>query len=58
MVRNFPILFLIPCNYWIFSSYGALFGPQLFGHGTRVESHKSFGKIENKSYGGIARYLL
>lgn len=23
--------------------YGALFGPQLFGHGTRVESHKSFG---------------
>ncbi|XP_013106629.2 dentin sialophosphoprotein [Stomoxys calcitrans] len=29
----------VPC-------YGALFGPQLFGHGTRVESHKSFG---NKS---------
>lgn len=27
----------VPC-------YGALFGPQLFGHGTRVESHKSFGK--------------
>lgn len=27
----------IPC-------YGALFGPQLFGHGTRVESHKSFGQ--------------
>lgn len=26
----------VPC-------YGALFGPQLFGHGTRVESHKSFG---------------
>lgn len=24
--------------------YGALFGPQLFGHGTRVESHKSFGQ--------------
>lgn len=23
--------------------YCALFGPQLFGHGTRVESHKSFG---------------
>lgn len=23
--------------------YAALFGPQLFGHGTRVESHKSFG---------------
>lgn len=23
--------------------YGALFGPQLFGHGTRVESHKSYG---------------
>lgn len=38
-------------------SYGALFGPQLFGHGTRVESHKSFGKVENKSYGGITRYL-
>lgn len=27
----------IPC-------YAALFGPQLFGHGTRVESHKSFGQ--------------
>jgi hypothetical protein len=27
----------VPC-------YGALFGPQLFGHGTRVESHKNFGK--------------
>ncbi|XP_068153586.1 serine-rich adhesin for platelets [Drosophila tropicalis] len=26
----------VPC-------YGALFGPQLFGHGTRVESHKSYG---------------
>lgn len=26
----------VPC-------YGALFGPQLFGHGTRVESHRSFG---------------
>lgn len=26
----------VPC-------YGALFGPQLFGHGSRVESHKSFG---------------
>lgn len=26
----------VPC-------YGALFGPQLFGHGTKVESHKSFG---------------
>ncbi|XP_058444283.1 uncharacterized protein LOC131425965 [Malaya genurostris] len=29
----------VPC-------YGALFGPQLFGHGTRVESHKSFGQPE------------
>lgn len=29
----------VPC-------YGALFGPQLFGHGTRVESHKSFGQIK------------
>ncbi|XP_063704894.1 uncharacterized protein LOC134834238 isoform X2 [Culicoides brevitarsis] len=26
----------VPC-------YAALFGPQLFGHGTRVESHKSYG---------------
>lgn len=26
--------------------YGALFGPQLFGHGTRVESHKSFGPLK------------
>ncbi|XP_034950481.1 uncharacterized protein Rassf [Chelonus insularis] len=32
----------VPC-------YGALFGPQLFGHGTRVESHTSFGKKEAKS---------
>ncbi|CAG9768913.1 unnamed protein product [Ceutorhynchus assimilis] len=30
----------VPC-------YGALFGPQLFGHGTRVESHTSFGKKES-----------
>lgn len=30
----------VPC-------YGALFGPQLFGHGTRVESHKSFGAKGN-----------
>ncbi|XP_049762968.1 uncharacterized protein LOC126090739 isoform X3 [Schistocerca cancellata] len=34
----------VPC-------YGALFGPQLFGHGTRVESHTSFGKVENRSGG-------
>uniref|UniRef100_A0A1B6DG70 Ras-associating domain-containing protein n=1 Tax=Clastoptera arizonana TaxID=38151 RepID=A0A1B6DG70_9HEMI len=34
----------VPC-------YGALFGPQLYGHGTRVESHTSFGKVENKSCG-------
>lgn len=27
----------VPC-------YGALFGPALFGHGTRTESHKSFGQ--------------
>lgn len=27
--------------------YGALFGPQLFGHGTRVESHKSFGALRD-----------
>lgn len=32
----------VPC-------YGALFGPQLFGHGTRVESHKSFGPIKDVS---------
>uniref|UniRef100_A0A182W535 Ras-associating domain-containing protein n=1 Tax=Anopheles minimus TaxID=112268 RepID=A0A182W535_9DIPT len=31
----------VPC-------YGALFGPQLFGHGTRVESHKSFGQPDQK----------
>ncbi|KAL1117780.1 hypothetical protein AAG570_004095 [Ranatra chinensis] len=34
----------VPC-------YGALFGPQLYGHGTRVESHTSFGKVENKTCG-------
>lgn len=32
----------VPC-------YGALFGPQLFGHGTRVESHKSFGQPQRES---------
>ncbi|KAJ3665482.1 hypothetical protein Zmor_000975 [Zophobas morio] len=32
----------VPC-------YGALFGPQLFGHGTRVESHKSFGQQKDVS---------
>ncbi|KAK9887561.1 hypothetical protein WA026_023367 [Henosepilachna vigintioctopunctata] len=32
----------VPC-------YGALFGPQLFGHGTRVESHKSFGPLKDAS---------
>ncbi|CAG9823550.1 unnamed protein product [Phaedon cochleariae] len=32
----------VPC-------YGALFGPQLFGHGTRVESHKSFGAQKDTS---------
>lgn len=37
-------------------SYGALFGPQLFGHGTKVESHKSFGRPENKLYNGMTRY--
>ncbi|KAH1020290.1 hypothetical protein HUJ04_009979 [Dendroctonus ponderosae] len=34
----------VPC-------YGALFGPQLFGHGTRVESHTSFGKKESPKLG-------
>ncbi|XP_060523509.1 uncharacterized protein LOC132700312 [Cylas formicarius] len=32
----------VPC-------YGALFGPQLFGHGTRVESHKNFGQHKDAS---------
>ncbi|KAL0280632.1 UNVERIFIED_CONTAM: hypothetical protein PYX00_001864 [Menopon gallinae] len=41
----------VPC-------YGALFGPQLFGHGTRVESHTSFGKIENRMYGNTTRSHL
>ncbi|XP_058826751.1 uncharacterized protein LOC131686775 [Topomyia yanbarensis] len=36
----------VPC-------YGALFGPQLFGHGTRVESHKSFGQPELRKLGAI-----
>ncbi|CAG2123207.1 unnamed protein product, partial [Medioppia subpectinata] len=31
----------IPC-------YGALFGPQLYGHGSRVESHSSFGPQKNR----------
>lgn len=30
----------IPC-------YGALFGPKLFGHGSTVESHRSFGQRSN-----------
>lgn len=34
----------VPC-------YGALFGPQLFGHGSRVESHTSFGKKESPKIG-------
>ncbi|XP_055377592.1 uncharacterized protein LOC129609599 [Condylostylus longicornis] len=38
----------VPC-------YGALFGPQLFGHGTRVESHKSYGqKGTPKTSGNIS----
>ncbi|KAK6634060.1 hypothetical protein RUM44_004668 [Polyplax serrata] len=41
----------VPC-------YGALFGPQLFGHGTRVESHTSFGKIENRTYCNAPRSHL
>lgn len=31
----------IPC-------YSALFGPTMFGHGSSVEAHKSFGKKEDK----------
>ncbi|CAM1298658.1 RASSF2 (predicted) [Pycnogonum litorale] len=38
----------IPC-------YGALFGPTLFGHGSRVESHTSFGKIENRQATSVSR---
>lgn len=31
----------VPC-------YSVLFGPTLFGHGSRVESHKSFGNVEQR----------
>uniref|UniRef100_T1IQK5 LIM zinc-binding domain-containing protein n=1 Tax=Strigamia maritima TaxID=126957 RepID=T1IQK5_STRMM len=31
----------VPC-------YSALFGPTLFGHGSQVECHKSFGKVESR----------
>uniref|UniRef100_A0A034VHH7 Ras association domain-containing protein 2 n=1 Tax=Bactrocera dorsalis TaxID=27457 RepID=A0A034VHH7_BACDO len=42
----------VPC-------YGALFGPQLFGHGTRVESHKSYGvKGAQRSFIGNAGPVL
>lgn len=41
----------VPC-------YGALFGPQLFGHGTRVESHTSFGKVENRTFNNTPRSHL
>lgn len=41
----------VPC-------YGALFGPTLFGHGSQVESHKSFGKIENRTAVPIQRSHL
>uniref|UniRef100_A0A2M3Z2F7 Putative ras gtpase effector rassf2 n=1 Tax=Anopheles braziliensis TaxID=58242 RepID=A0A2M3Z2F7_9DIPT len=36
----------VPC-------YGALFGPQLFGHGTRVESHKSYGQPDQKKQAAL-----
>ena len=36
----------VPC-------YSALFGPKLFGHGSQVESHQSFGKRY-----GLCDYLL
>lgn len=29
--------------------YAALFGPQLFGYGTKVESHKSFGQPQQQA---------
>lgn len=37
--------------------YGALFGPQIYGHGTRNECHASFGNVENK-YGQVKRSHL
>lgn len=57
-------------NYWVqFNSiagtpycfipcYGALFGPQLYGHGSRVESHKSFGKPKMSAPPGVDRHVL
>lgn len=41
----------IPC-------YSVLFGPTLFGHGSQVEAHTSFGKIEKKLPAGIDRAIL
>ncbi|RWS26172.1 ras association domain-containing protein 2-like protein [Leptotrombidium deliense] len=45
----------IPC-------YGVLFGPQLYGHGSKVESHSSFGKKRNSeakdTQQGIEKSLL
>ncbi|XP_076327141.1 ras association family member isoform X1 [Tachypleus tridentatus] len=41
----------IPC-------YSALFGPALFGHGSRVESHSSFGQVENKQGMCVSRTHL
>ncbi|KAB7506446.1 Ras association domain-containing protein 2 [Armadillidium nasatum] len=38
--------------------YGALFGPQLFGHGTRNECHTSFGKVENRDGQANGRLVL
>ncbi|XP_015917110.1 ras association domain-containing protein 2 [Parasteatoda tepidariorum] len=41
----------IPC-------YSVLFGPTLFGHGSQVEAHTSFGKIENRQGTQVPRSHL
>ncbi|XP_054707208.1 ras association domain-containing protein 2-like [Uloborus diversus] len=41
----------IPC-------YSVLFGPTLFGHGSQVEAHTSFGKIENRQGTPVPRSHL
>lgn len=41
----------IPC-------YSVLFGPTLFGHGSQVEAHTSFGKMEKRLPPGIDRAIL
>lgn len=41
----------IPC-------YSVLFGPTLFGHGSQVEAHTSFGKVENRQGTPVPRSHL